>query len=311
VEGIIMTDFDDSEYAELIGNLLHDTNYIGISNMGKMAGLRKHAELMVRKFLNIGSDTMLTLGEVKKNSHNPTVNERIRNLEGELSSKLIGIVNRITPLGNAGTHTRRTESFSDEEVEGVEDALLELYALIFIRYFMDIQISIYTPYLALDAFSFLPPIIRYKTWVYLYEKDRNNIQVVNKLCLSIIKTFSKETAYEWLGDNREVISVIPYPTDSEIIKYIQTGGCEIEPGLYQVSLDFIKYDNMYDLLYDKIEDERTSINESGKMYNSFESAINYYNDYKSLNIQNNSEEVTTLHYLVDFVFLGRKSEEEL
>jgi len=306
-----MTNFDDSEYAELIGNLLHDTNYIDISNMGKIAGLRKHAELMVRKFLNIGSDTMLTLGEVRKNSRNSTVNNRIRNLGGELSSKLIGIVNRITPLGNAGTHTRRTESFSDEEVERVEDALLDLYALIFIRYFMDIQISIYSPPLALHAFSFLPPIIRYKTWVYLYEKDRNNIQVVNKLCLSIIKTFNKETAYEWLGDNREVINVIPYPTDSEIRKYIQTGGFEVEPGVYQVSLDFEKYDNMYDLLYDKIEDDRTSVNESGKMYNNFESAINHYKGYKSLNIQNYSEEVTTLHSLVDFVFLGRKSEEEL
>ena len=68
---------------------------------------------------------------------------------------------------------------------------------------------------------------------------------------------------------------------------------------------------MYDLLYDKIKDDRTSINESGKMYNSFESAIKHYNDYKRLNIPNNSEEVITLHCLVDFVFLGRKPEEEL
>lgn len=44
-----MDRFNDSEYAILIGNLLHDTQYIEISNMGKMAGLRKHAEVMVRK----------------------------------------------------------------------------------------------------------------------------------------------------------------------------------------------------------------------------------------------------------------------
>jgi len=183
-----LTNFDDSEYAELIGNLLHDTNYVDISNMGKLSGLRKHAEVMVRKILNIGSDTKLMLGEVRNNSHNSAVNNGIQNLGAELSNKLIEIVNRINPLGSAGTHTQHTESFSDEEVEGVEDALLDLYALIFIRYFSDIQISIYSHPLILHAFSFLPPVIRYKTWCYLYEKDRNNIQVVNKLCLSIIKT---------------------------------------------------------------------------------------------------------------------------
>jgi len=43
-----MDTFNDSEYAVLIGNLLHDTQYIEISNMGKLAGLRKHAEVMVR-----------------------------------------------------------------------------------------------------------------------------------------------------------------------------------------------------------------------------------------------------------------------
>lgn len=306
-----MKNFDDSEYAELIGNLLHDINYADISNRGKVSGLRQHAEVMVRKFLNIGSDTKLMLGEVRENSRNYTVNNKIKNLGEELSDKLIKIVNRINPLGSAGTHTQRTESFSDEDVEEVEDALLDLYALIFIRYFRDIQISIYSHPLVLHVFSFLPPVIRYKVWSYLYEKDRNNIQVVNKLCLSIIKTFNKETAYKWLNDNREEINAIPYPTDSEIEKYIKTGGFEVTPGFYQVSLDFEKYDNMYDLLYDKVKDNRTSINESGKMYNSFENAIKHYNDYKHLNIQINSVEVIELHSLVDFVFLGRKSEEEL
>lgn len=306
-----MTNFVDSEYAELIGNLLHDINYVDISNMGKIPGLRKHAEVLVRKILNIGSDTKLMLGEVRKNSRNSTVNNRIQSLGDELSSKLIEIVNRINPLGSAGTHTQRTEAFSDEEVNEVEEALLDLYALMFIRYFIDIQVSIYTHPLVLHAFSFLPPVIRYKTWSYLYEKDRNNIQVANKLCLSIIKTYNKEKAYKWLDDNYNEIKAIPYPTESENVRYIQTAGVEVAPGLFQVSLDFEKYDNMYDLLKDKIKDKRTSINESGKLYNSFESAIRHYNEFKTSNIQSDSDEVLRLYSLVDFVFLGRKSEEEL
>lgn len=306
-----MTNFNDSEYASLIGNLLHDTKYIEISNMGKLAGLRKHAEVMVRKILNIGSDTKIMLGQVRKNSKNLAVNNGMEKLGYELSSRLIETVNRINPLGIAGTHTQHTEEFSDEEVEGVEDALLDLYSLIFIRYFFDFPINIYSPPQVLHEFSILPPIIRYKTWSYLFEKDKNNIQVINKLCLSIIKTFNKDVAYKWLDDNSEEIKVIPYPTDSEIVKYIETGGVEVGPGLYQVSLDFEKYDNMYDLLYDKIKDSRTSINESGKMYKNFEEAIKHYNNYKEINIQNNSEEVVIFHSLMEFVYLGRKSKEEL
>lgn len=213
-------------------------------------------------------------------------------------------------MGSAGTHTQHTKDFSDEEVEEVEDALLDLYALIFIKYFLDFKISIYSPNQVLREFSFLPPIIRYKTWSYLYEKDKDNIQVANRLCLSIIKTFDKEAAYKWLDDNSERIRAIPYPTENEIIKYILTCGVEIRPGWYTVSLEFDKYDNMYDLLYAKVNDSKTSINESGKMYKDFEEAIKHYDNYKSNVIQNNSEEVTLFHSLMDFVFLGRKSKNE-
>ncbi|MGL6107706.1 hypothetical protein [Romboutsia sp.] len=306
-----MTSFNDNEYASLIGNLLHDTQYIKISNMGKVSGLRKHAEVMVRKILNIGSDTKIMLGQVRRDSNNAAINSRMEALGEELSNRLIEVVNKINPIGSAGTHTQHTEDFSDGEVEGIEDAILDLYALIFIRYFGDSQISIYYSPKVLHEFSILPPIIRYKTWSYLFKKDKNNIQVVNKLCLSIIKTFNKERAYKWLEDNSEQIKAISYPTESEIKKYIQTGGVEVKPGLYQVSLDFQKYNNIYDLLYDKIKHSKTSINESGKMYKTFEEAINHYNNFKEINIQDDSEEVAIFHSLMEFVYLGRKAKEDL
>jgi len=112
--------------------------------MGKLAGLRKHAEVMVRKILDIGSNKQLMLGQIKKHSRNPAVNRGMENLGDNLSTRLIEIVSRINPLGRDGIHTQHTEEFSNEEVEGVEDALLDLYALIFIRYFRDYQLSIYS-----------------------------------------------------------------------------------------------------------------------------------------------------------------------
>ncbi len=308
-----MDNFNDSEYAILIGNLLHDTQYIEISNMGKLAGLRKHAEVMVRKILNIGSSKQLMLGQVRKQSNNPAVKNGMDKLGNKLGDRLIDIINKINPLGRDGTHTQHTQDFSDEEVESVEDSLLDLYALIFIKYFLDIQVSIYSTPQILYEFSILPPIIRYKTWNFLYEKDKNNIQVMDKLCLSIIKLFDKPTAYKWLEDNHETIKNIPYPTKREINKYNQIHSLEIAPGIYQVvvSLNFDKYTNMYDLLYDKISDVRTSINESGKMYRSFEEAIEHYKNYKRHMLQINSEEITKFHSLMDFVYLGRKSKREM
>jgi hypothetical protein len=305
-----MDTFSNSHYSVLISNLLNDTQYIEISNMGKLAGLRKHAEVLVRKILDIGNSQKLMLGQIRKNSDNKAVMRAMNNLGGELSEEIIKIINNINPLGRDGTHTQHTEEFSNEEVEGVEDAILDLYALMFIRYFQNIRISLYSEPQVLSMFSLLPPVIRYKTWNYLFEKDRNNIQVVNKLCLSIIKLFDKETAYQWLEENREIIKAIPYPNAKEIEKYNKINSFEIAPGVYHVcvSLDFEQYENIYDLLYAKISDRKTSINESGKMYKNFEEAIEHYNR----EIKNYSKTLDKEFYdLMDFVYIGRRSVEDL
>lgn len=92
-----------------------------------------------------------------------------------------------------------------------------------------------------------------------------------------------------MDDNSETIKAIPYPNKYEIEKYDRINSIEISPGTYQafVSLNFDEYNNMYDLLYAKISNPRTSIDESGKMYKSFEKAIKHYNNYKRDMIQDN------------------------
>lgn len=308
-----MDNFDDNEYAGLIADLLHDTLYINISNKGKLTCLRQQAEVMVRKILDIGSSKQLMLGQVRRNSNNSAVKDGLDNLGDELSDRLIEIINRIISLVNDGTHTQHTNEFSQEEVESVEDAILDLYALIFIKYFMDIHVDLYSSPEVMRMFSLLPPVIRYKTWSYLFEKDKNNIQVVDKLCLSIIKFFDKEKAYEWLENNAETIKAIPYPTKEEIEKYDRIHMIEIAPGVYiaKVTLNFDAYDNMYELLKSKISDPGTSVNESGKLYKSFEEAIDHHKKCKGDVMPDCTEEMATLCSLMDFVYLGRKSKVEL
>lgn len=89
---------------------------------------------------------------------------------------------------------------------------------------------------------------------------------------------------------------------------------EVEPDVFRpvVTLNFDAYDNMYDLLLSKINDPRTSVNESGKMYKSFEEAVEHYKNYKKENIAStSSEEMATLCSLMDFVYLGRVAKSEI
>lgn len=301
-----MDTFSNSQYSGLISELLNDTQYIKISNRGKLAGLRNHAEVLVRKILNIGNNYKLMLGQIKINSDNQAVVDGLNNLGEELRDKLIEIVKKINVLGREGAHTQHVGKFSNDQIKCVEDAILELYSLMFIRYFTKIKISIYSDPRVLRLFSLLPPIIRYKTWDYLFQIDKNNIQIVDKLCLSIIKLYDKKVAYEWLEDNSEIIKAISYPNEECIEYYDMIHSIEICPGIYvsEVSLDFNNYNNMYDLLYAKICDNRTSINESGKMYKNFEEAKEHYiEEVKKYSDISDKEFLD----LMEFAYIGRKS----
>ena len=310
LEVVLMDTFSNSQYSGLISELLNDTQYIKISNRGKLAGLRNHAEVLVRKILNLGNNQKLMLGQIRIDSDNRAVVKSLNNLGEELREELIRIINNINVLGREGAHTQHIDEFSNEEVEGVEDAILELYALMFIRHFQKIKISVYSDPPVLRLFSLLPPVIRYKTWNYLFQRDKNNILIVDKLCLSIIKLYDKKTAYEWLGDNREIIKAIPYPKADDVEHYDRIHAIEIHPGknVAIVSLDFDNYDNMYDLLYAKICDNRTSNNESGKMYKNFEEAKEYYiEEVKKYSDISDKDFLD----LMEFAYIGRKSILEL
>ena len=306
----LMDTFSNDQYSCLISELLNDTQYIKISNRGKLTGLRNQAEVLVRKILNIGNNQKLMLGQIGIDSDNRVVVKSLNNLGKEVSDELIRITKNINVLGREGAHTQHVDEFSNEEVESVEDAILELYALMFIRHFQNIKISIYSDPRVLRLFSLLPPVIRYKTWNYLFQRDKNNIQIVDKLCLSIIKLYDKKTAYKWLEDNSEIIKAIPYPNAGDVKRYKIINTFEIYPEGYvvAVSLDFDNYDNMYDLLHTKIRDNRTSMNESGKMYKNFEEAKDYY--HKEVKKYSDISDKEFLD-LMEFAYIGRKSISEL
>lgn len=305
-----MDNFVDVDYSGVISDLIHDIHYIDISNRGKMAKLRQHGEILVRKILNIGNDYKLTLGQIRHNSGNGIVNQRLSMLDPNVKDYLIVQVQNITPLGNDSTHTQFIGEITNQNILDAEDAILNLFSIIFINFFLKIKIDINSHAQILFIFSLLPPILRYKTWSFLFEILPKNIEVANKLCLSIIKTFSKEKALEWLNENRLKLLEIPYPNKEKIKKYIFNHSKPMSKYMRQaiVPLDFISYTNMYDLLKGKILDSSTSINESGIMYDSFEKAIHYYQEYAKRPRNEKFVDVTEMFSLGNFVFLGRQVE---
>ena len=94
--------FSNSQYSDLISGLLNDTQYIKISNGGKLVGLRKHAEVLVRKILNLGNSKKLMLGQVRMDSDNKAMVESLNNLDKELSDELINIIKNINVSAEIG-----------------------------------------------------------------------------------------------------------------------------------------------------------------------------------------------------------------
>jgi len=290
-----MENFNIFEYEQMIGDLIHDTFYVGLTKRGKIKGIRQFSEVIVRKILNIGSDTHFTLGKAEHM-------EQFKKLSDDRKVYLKASIEKIRPLGNDGTHTQHTEEFSDAELNQVKDGLFDLYAYLFIDYFLKYPIELLSPQGVLPDFSLLPPIIRFKTLKYFYDKDAN-LQIVNRYCLSIIKTYGKKQALEWLELEKSKLLSMPYPTNEEIREYYIKTGLKVSPNKILVNLQLENYNNVYDLLIDKIEDDRTSMNESGKMYSQFEEAKKYYIKNRS---KNSNKELNDLHEIMDFVYLGRK-----
>ncbi|WP_072074803.1 DUF4145 domain-containing protein [Streptococcus sanguinis] len=275
-----MVDFNSVEYERMIGDLIHDTFYIGRSKRGKISGIRQFSEILVRKIINVGSDRKLMLGTIKRDFRN-----ELDRLQENRKEDLLKIIEKIRPLGNDGTHTQHTEDFSDDDFNQVKDGLFDLYAYLFIDYFLKYPMNLLSPAQVMHTFSLLPPIIRYKVLKYLYENEAN-LQIANRYCLSIIKTFNKSTALNWLENEKSKLLQLHYPNQEEAEEYYTKRGYPVSSTQYTVSIHLLKFNNVYDLLLDKINDVGTDVNESGKLYSNFEQALEHYEKHNVLTSNN-------------------------
>lgn len=285
-----MAEFNNEAYETLVNDLINDAFYLkGASRRGTIAKTRQYAEVVVRKILNLPKKTTVTLG-----------NERIiSKIKAKNNLLLLNAIRTINRMGSKCTHTQLTREITEEDIKTVKDSLLNLYAYLLMDYFEKYEFGANLE--IVRKFSILPPIIRYLTLDYLYSKYPENIMIIDKLSLVILKALNKDTAIKWIEERKEELKITPSVTAEKDI--IKKNGEEL------ARIIISSAPNMYDVCTEWINLVADDISKNGKLYNDFESAIDYYR--MSGIVSGESSEIKEFNSIMEFLYLGRKSKNEL
>ncbi|QHQ63401.1 hypothetical protein Ana3638_23660 [Anaerocolumna sedimenticola] len=287
-----MTKFNNEAYEALVNDLINDAFYLeGASRRGTIAKIRQYAEVIVRRILNLPKKTKVTLGDER-------IISKIKEKDNPL---LLNSIKTINKMGSKCTHTQFTREITEEEVKTVIDSLFNLYAYLLIAYFEKYEFG--TNLGVVHQFSILPPIIRHITLEYLYSKYPENLMIIDKLSLVLLKALNKEAAIKWIEERKEKLMLTPSVTKSEEKDIVEKAGEELARIIITTA------PNMYDLCTERINLVADIINKNGKLYNDFESAIDYYRESGAINGE--SSDIIEFNSIMEFLYLGRKSNSEL
>lgn len=287
-----MSQFNNIEYQVLVSDLIGDVYYSSTSYRGKISTLRQYAEVVVRKILDIDPRKEITLG-----------NKDIRqDIEAIPNNRIVKTaVKKLKNKGNKTTHTKYRGEVTEDEFNIAADGLFDLLAYLLIDYFEKYEFGINGN--IMYVFSILPPIIRYKVLVFLYEKHPNNIVVIDKLVLAMLKAFDTKTAASWVEVKKEELLKLPIYSDIIINK-----DSEQDSDL-AIMLMIMETSNMYQLCTNKIEKVGVTIQNRGLIYSDFESALPYYKQFG--NVQGDTEAIKEFNDIMEFLYMGRRERARL
>lgn len=287
-----MSQFNNEEYRVLVSDLIGDVYYTSTSYRGKISTLRQYAEVVIRKILDIDPKQEITLGDKE-------IRQGIQTLPNH---KIVETaVKKLKKKGNKTTHTQYRGEVTIDEFDAATDGLFDLLAYLFINYFEKYEFG--TNGNIMFVFSILPPIIRYKVLACLHEKHPNNIAIIDKFVLAMLKACNAETAANWVEENKEDLSKMSGYSDNFIDKI-----AEHDPSV-AIALMAIDLPNMYQICTDKIEKVGATIRNKGLTYSDFESALPYYKQAGV--VQGNTEEINEFNDVMEFLYMGRKERERL
>ena len=284
-----MKKFDNEKYQILAKDLMGDIFYSEISNRNKIATIRQYTEVIVRKILDIDSSKKVTIG----------AKEISKKIEGLNNSKFLKeALEDIKQDGNQCTHTEYLGEVTADEFDKIVDKLLDMLSFMLINYFETYEFGSRSD--VLRSFSLLPPIVRYKVLIFLYNKYPNNIHVIDRLALAIVKAFDKEEAIRWIEEEKNNLINLDIMSDKVFNEIAENKGIEFAELIRFNS----PYKNMYELCIDKIMKIGIEIDSKGHLYIDFEGALPCYKQYGI--IDEDSEEIKEFNDIMDFLYLGRR-----
>ncbi|WP_413517855.1 hypothetical protein [Carnobacterium maltaromaticum] len=287
-----MENFNNETFTQMVTDCINDAFYVKeLSNRGKLKVIRQLGEIVLRRILDLSEKEYLTLGDEK-------VRKKLKT-QSNSNKFLLDSIDSIKLLGNEATHTQKVKEFTGIEFEESVDSLFNMYSYLFIVFFEEYEFG-YNDSI-MSAFSILPPAIRFKVLDYLYEnKFKDNVYVIDKLVLSIIKSKSKEEAIVWVEERKSTLQLMSSVSEEAMENYRINYDDEL--------MDHIVYNslNMFDLCNEKIDLVSQQIEEKGKRYTTFENAIELY---KKIGIvKGNTIEIKRFNSIMEFIYMGRKQE---
>lgn len=288
--GVEMEKFNNKTYEALAKDLINDAFYLEQrSRRGTIATIRQYSEIIVRRVLDLPCEDFVTIGnknilkELEKRSNNNLF--------------LLDSLKRICAMGNKSTHTQEVAEITEDDLKEIIDNLFNLYSYLLIDFFE--KYSFGSNLEIVSSFSILPPIIRYKTLRYLNDRYPENMLVLDKLSLAILKVFDRETAINWIEKRKELLENTPSVSEKAKLDMIEKMGNEL------ASMIISDAPNMYQLCLNRINSVANTIETRGKLYDDFESAITLY--YQEGIINGDTSDVIEFNSVMEFLYLGRKA----
>ena len=284
----LMKNFNNSQYEAMVKDFIGDTFYEETSYRGKIATLRSYAEVVVRKLLDLNPNAKMTLGK-------PIITDKINELKN--NKFILDAIKTINADGSNYTHTQMTNEVSKNEFDNMVDKLLDLLSVFLINYFEKYEFG--SNEKVMESLSLLPPIIRYKVLIFLYEKYPDNIAIIDKLVLAIQKAFNIAEAITWVEEKKDILIQMSVISKNVFNEIAEKQGLEIAM-IIQSSAP----PNMFQLCKDKIYQVGNIINANGILYSDFESALPYYKAKGIL--KGDTPEIIEFNDIMNFLYLGRK-----
>ncbi|MBN3239829.1 hypothetical protein [Pectobacterium versatile] len=281
--------FKNQVYEDLVKDLINDAFYIeSRSNRGKIATIRQYSEVVIRKLLDIPQGEKITLGDFE-------IIKKLKTLSSE-DKFLMSAAKKLKKLGNKCIHTENPNPILDSDVDSAIEALFKLYASLFVLYFKKYNFGSRNE--VVSAFSILPPIIRFFVLENLYNNDKSNLLVIDKLCLVLLKAFEKNEALNWLNERKNDLSnMLPYTP--EAITDIEAAHGKLHAELIVANAPA----NMYICCLERLEEVSLILEKQGLLYNNFEQAKQLYLEKGILD--ENTSENKEFNDIMEFVYLGR------